>query len=135
MQRRDESGVTTRERRSLLGAEIEVAPECRLGDRRNAEPDFSQVEIDAPQLSGNTRWRSACRRSAPFFLESAELVGQTCRTRPARTRTLPAFYTRAITDPDAGLRASWRGEGAEATLLSLRDAGRPGPAAWRLWYG
>ena len=131
VQRRDESGVTTRRRRNLLGAEIKWRPNADWVIDATLNPDFSQVEIDAPQLSGNTRFALSLPEKRPFFLESAELVGQTLPDETGENRTLPAFYTRAITDPDAGLRASWRGEGAEATLLSLRDAGgglvlRPG---------
>ena len=131
VQRRDEAGVATRERRSLLGAEIKWRPNADWVIDATLNPDFSQVEIDAPQLSGNTRFALSLPEKRPFFLESAELVGQTLPDETGENRTLPAFYTRAITDPDAGLRASWRGEGAEATLLSLRDAGgglvlRPG---------
>ena len=59
----------------------------------------------------------------PFFLESADVVGPTQPDESGENRSLAAFYTRAITDPDWGVRATWRGAGAEATALSLRDAG------------
>ena len=47
---------------------------------------------------------------------------------------LAAFYSRSITDPGWGLRATWRGVQADATALTLRDDGgglllRPGPLA------
>jgi hypothetical protein len=86
-------------------------------------PDFSQVELDAPQLAGNTRFALSVPEKRPFFLESADVVGQTLPDDSGDNHSLAAFYTRAITDPDWGLRATWRGADAEATALSLRDKG------------
>ena len=39
------------------------------------------------------------------------------------SRGLLAFYSRAVTDPRWGLRATFRGNEAEGTALALRDAG------------
>ncbi|MEE8614791.1 MAG: hypothetical protein V3T11_06225, partial [Roseateles sp.] len=86
-------------------------------------PDFSQVELDEPQLAGNTRFALSVPEKRPFFLESADVVGPTQPDDSGENRSLAAFYSRAITDPDWGLRATWRGADAEATALHLRDAG------------
>ena len=58
----------------------------------------------------------------PFFLESTDVLDL----------PLAAFYSRSVTDPGWGLRATWRGASADATALTLRDDGgglllRPGP--------
>ncbi len=85
-------------------------------------PDFSQVELDIPQLSGNRRFALLLIEKRPFFLESSDLF------------ELPtdALYSRAITDPKWGARATYRGARLGGTLLSTRDDGGgfvllPGP--------
>ena len=119
---RDEAGVH-RQRKASLGAEFKWRPRADWVIDATLNPDFSQVELDAPQLAGNTRFALSVPEKRPFFLESADVVGPTQPDESGENRSLAAFYTRAITDPDWGLRATWRGAGAEATALSLRDAG------------
>lgn len=110
-------------RRATLGAEIKWRPRADWVLDATLNPDFSQVELDAPQLAGNTRFALSVPEKRPFFLESADVVGPTQADESGENRSLAAFYTRAITDPDWGLRATWRGAGAEATALQARDAG------------
>ena len=114
---------TRRARRTSLGAELKWRPRADWVVDVTLNPDFSQVELDEPQLAGNTRFALSVPEKRPFFLESADVVGPTQADESGENRSLAAFYTRAITDPDWGLRATWRGAGAEATALSLRDAG------------
>ncbi|HEY8878559.1 MAG TPA: carbohydrate binding family 9 domain-containing protein [Roseateles sp.] len=112
-----------RSRKASLGAEFKWRPRADWVIDATLNPDFSQVELDAPQLAGNTRFALSVPEKRPFFLESADVVGPTLPDESGENRSLAAFYTRAITDPDWGLRATWRGAGAEATALHLRDAG------------
>jgi hypothetical protein len=114
---------TRRSRKASLGAEFKWRPRADWVIDATLNPDFSQVELDAPQLAGNTRFALSVPEKRPFFLESADVVGPTQPDESGENRSLAAFYTRAITDPDHGLRATWRGATAEATVLSLRDAG------------
>ncbi|PTT91305.1 hypothetical protein DBR42_04080, partial [Pelomonas sp. HMWF004] len=118
----DETG-TRRSRKASLGAEFKWRPRADWVLDATLNPDFSQVELDAPQLAGNTRFALSVPEKRPFFLESSDVVGPTQADESGENRSLAAFYTRAITDPDWGLRATWRGAGAEATALSLHDAG------------
>ena len=104
-----------------LGAELKWRPRADWVIDATLNPDFSQVELDAPQLAGNTRYALSLPEKRAFFLESGDVVGQSLVD--GNTHTLAAFYSRAITDPDWGLRATWRGATAEATALSVRDAG------------
>lgn len=90
-------------------------------------PDFSQVEADAPQLTANTQFALSLTEKRPFFLEATDLL----------TTQIPAIYTRAFTDPDAGVRITDRTSQHEYTALALRDAGggtviEPGPTSSRL---
>jgi hypothetical protein len=114
---------TRRSRKASLGAELKWRPRADWVIDATLNPDFSQVEVDAPQLAGNTRFALSVPEKRPFFLESADVVGPTQPDESGENRSLAAFYTRAITDPDWGLRATWRGAEAEATALHLRDAG------------
>ncbi len=114
---------TRRSRQASLGAELKWRPRADWVVDATLNPDFSQVELDAPQLAGNTRFALSVPEKRPFFLESADVVGPTQPDESGENRSLAAFYTRAITDPDWGLRATWRGASAEATALHLRDAG------------
>jgi len=123
-QRRDEPGPgqsVQHQRELSLGAELKWRPRADWVIDATLNPDFSQVELDAPQLAGNTRYALSLPEKRAFFLESGDVVGQSLVDGNAHT--LAAFYSRAITDPDWGLRATWRGAAAEATALSVRDAG------------
>ncbi|MDH0865613.1 hypothetical protein [Mitsuaria sp. GD03876] len=93
-------------------------------------PDFAQVDIDAPQTNGNRAVALALPEKRRYFLESADVLGL----------PLSGFYSRTIADPRWGLRATWRGVGADATMLVSEDRagtvvtrGRPwGTDEWTL---
>lgn len=59
-----------------------------------ANPDFSQVESDEPQVTVNQRYRVYFPEKRPFFIENADYF---------RT-PIDLFFTRNIVDPDAGIR-------------------------------
>jgi Domain of unknown function (DUF5916) len=119
-----ESGAGPRPKRdndATLGAEIKWRPRADWVLDATLNPDFSQVELDAPQLAGNTRFALSVPEKRPFFLESTDVIDL----------PITGFYSRAVTDPRYGLRATWRAPKADATALSLRDDGgglvlRPG---------
>lgn len=110
-----------REETVSLGAELKWRPRADWVIDATLQPDFSQVELDAPQLAGNTRFALSVPEKRPFFLESTDVIDQ----------PLAGFYSRSVTDPRYGLRATWRAPRADATALTLRDEGgglvlRPG---------
>jgi Domain of unknown function (DUF5916) len=118
-------GVLVREEnKAALGADIKWRPRADWVLDATLNPDFSQVELDAPQLSGNTRFALSVLEKRPFFLESTDVIDQ----------PIAGFYSRSVTDPRYGLRATWRAPKADATALTLRDEGgglvlRPGAFA------
>ncbi|MGB9071364.1 MAG: DUF5916 domain-containing protein [Terriglobales bacterium] len=63
-----------------------------------ANPDFSQVESDEPQVTVNQRFRVFFPEKRPFFIENADYF---------RT-PIDLFFTRNIVDPDAGIRLTGR---------------------------
>jgi hypothetical protein len=109
------------ERKASFGADIKWRPRADWVLDATLNPDFSQVELDAPQLAGNTRFALSVPEKRPFFLESTDVIDQ----------PITGFYSRSVTDPRYGLRATWRAPNADATALTLRDEGgglvlRPG---------
>jgi Domain of unknown function (DUF5916) len=102
-----------REEAASLGAEFKWRPRADWVLDATLNPDFSQVELDAPQLAGNTRFALSVPEKRPFFLESTDVIDL----------PLAGFYSRSVTDPRHGLRATWRAPSADATALTLRDEG------------
>ncbi len=76
-------------------------------------PDFSQIEIDAPQLAANTQFALFFPEKRPFFLEGADLFDM-----PQK-----AVYTRSFTDPKWGARITRRAAERDFTLLAAHDEG------------
>jgi Domain of unknown function (DUF5916)/Carbohydrate family 9 binding domain-like len=59
-----------------------------------ANPDFSQVESDEPQVTVNQRYRVYFPEKRPFFIENADYFHT----------PIDLFFTRNIVNPDAGAR-------------------------------
>lgn len=57
-------------------------------------PDYAEIEADAPVVSANQRFPIFFQEKRPFFLEGSEIF----------TTPLTIFYTRDIVDPDAALK-------------------------------
>lgn len=86
-------------------------------------PDFSQVELDVPQLSSNAQFAISLPEKRPFFLESSDILESPARSQEQGGNGNYAIYTRSMTAPLWGLRASNRSENAEAMLLTTHDQG------------
>ncbi|HZZ91411.1 MAG TPA: DUF5916 domain-containing protein [Usitatibacter sp.] len=76
-------------------------------------PDFSQVELDTPQLAGNAQFALFYPEKRPFFLEGADIL----------QGPISAIYTRSVTDPAWGVRGTQRRDGFDGTVLVTRDDG------------
>jgi hypothetical protein len=107
--------------------DIKWRPRAELVVDATLNPDFSQVELDVPQLARNTSFALFLSEKRPVFLESADLL----------TSPTDALYTRTINDPRWALRGSWRGtlganNSLSATAITAQDRGGgltllPGP--------
>ncbi|HEY8047734.1 MAG TPA: carbohydrate binding family 9 domain-containing protein [Ramlibacter sp.] len=89
------------------------------------KPDFSQVDLDVPQLVGNTTYAIYFPEKRPFFFEATDVM---------RTPVDSSLYTRTFTQPNWGLRATWRGQTNAGTAIAVDDKGGglvllPGPYA------
>jgi hypothetical protein len=85
-------------------------------------PDFSQVESDVAQITTNERFALFVPEKRPFFLEGVDLL----------STPVQAVYTRTITDPLWGARATGKvGNTSYTALLTHDDGGGsvilPGP--------
>lgn len=109
--------------RANLGLELQWRPRADWVVDATLRPDFSQIELDEPQLAGNTRFALFMPEKRAFFLESSDVVAQVPPDDWDVSRGLLAFYSRAVTAPRWGLRATQRGSRLEGTALLMRDAG------------
>ena len=82
-----------------------------------ANPDFSQVESEDPQITVNQRFEVYFPEKRPFFLENEDYY---------RT-PLDLFFTRNIADPSAGIRLTGK-EGPYSLGLIAADDRGPGLA-------
>ncbi|HKI26647.1 MAG TPA: DUF5916 domain-containing protein [Candidatus Sulfotelmatobacter sp.] len=82
-----------------------------------ANPDFSQVESEDPQITVNQRFAVYFPEKRPFFLENEDFF---------RT-PMDLFFTRNIGDPSAGIRLTGK-EGPYSVGLMAADDRSPGLA-------
>ncbi|HSP93595.1 MAG TPA: DUF5916 domain-containing protein [Thermoanaerobaculia bacterium] len=85
-------------------------------------PDFSQVESDVAQIATNQRFALLYPEKRPFFLEGLELFSS----------PIQAVYTRSITSPRWGVRATGKFDSNQYTGFIAEDRGGgsvilPGP--------
>jgi hypothetical protein len=104
------------------GVDVKWTPNADTTVDAAINPDFSQVETDTPRITANERFAVFFPEKRPFFLERVDLF-QT---------PVQAVYTRTITDPLWGLRATGRVGTTGYTVLVTHDDGGgslilPGP--------
>jgi hypothetical protein len=105
------------------GVDVKWNPTANSTIDATLNPDFSQVESDVPQIAINQRFALFFPEKRPFFLEGADLLNS----------PIQVVYTRTITDPDWGGRATGKIGNTSYTFLSGQDQGGgllvlPGPA-------
>jgi len=88
-----------------------------------ANPDFSQVESDAGQLSFDPRRAVFFPEKRPFFLEGSERFQVPNRL----------IYTRRIVSPDAAVKLAGKAGEWDVGLLSARDARSASPLGAAAW--
>jgi hypothetical protein len=104
------------------GLDVKWSPTPDLTIDATLNPDFSQIESDVPQIAANERFALFFPEKRPFFLEGVDLFSS----------AINAVYTRSITEPDWGARATGRLGKTHYTLLVADDRGGgsvilPGP--------
>ncbi|MGE5233381.1 MAG: DUF5916 domain-containing protein [Acidobacteriota bacterium] len=104
------------------GVDVKWNPTANSAIDATINPDFSQIESDVAQISANQRFALFYPEKRPFFLEGVDLFDT----------QIQAVYTRTLTDPAWGLRATDQEGGTAYTVLVAQDRGGgsvilPGP--------
>ena len=99
--------------RSDAGADFKWSASPKLTIDATLNPDFSQIESDIPQVSVNSRFALSYPEKRAFFLEGTDLL-----TTPMRV-----VYTRSITSPAWGIRATGQSGSTAYTVLAAEDRG------------
>ena len=104
------------------GVDAKWIPNPSTAIDATVNPDFSQIESDAGQITANERFALFYPEKRPFFLEGVNLL----------STPIQAVYTRTFTSPRFGLRATGGTESNKYTALFGQDRGGgsvilPGP--------
>jgi Domain of unknown function (DUF5916) len=110
---REPGQAMRRDSEAEASLDLKWRPRAELVVDATLNPDFSQVALDVPQLSGNSAFALELQEKRPFFFESSDLL---------RAPT-PSLYTRSITAPRAGLRGTWRSTSVSGTAFAIDDRG------------
>ncbi len=107
----------------VAGLDVKFRPRPDLVFDATINPDFSQVELDTPQLATNAQFALFFPEKRPFFLEGADILSSPFSG---------AIYTRSISDPAWGARLTGRNDQSDYAILTTRDDGKglillPGP--------
>jgi hypothetical protein len=105
--------ATRRDNDIVPSLDLKWRPRADVVVDATVNPDFSQVELDTPQLAGNTQFALFFPEKRPFFLEGADILQS----------PMQAIYTRSVTDPAWGVRATRRSGTFDGTVLVSRDEG------------
>ena len=113
--RNDVAGAPLEDRPVHLEAGLDAkwTPNADTAIDATINPDFSQVESDVAQITANERFALFYPEKRPFFLEGLDLF----------STPLSAVYTRNITSPRWGLRATGEVGNAVYTALVAEDRG------------
>ena len=99
--------------RSDAGVDFKWSASPKLTIDATLNPDFSQIESDVPQVSVNSRFALSYPEKRAFFLEGVDLLSTPLRV----------VYTRSITSPAWGLRATGQAGSTAYTVLAAEDRG------------
>lgn len=90
---------------------LNVTPNVTLDAAYN--PDFAEIEADAPVVTANQRFPIFFQEKRPFFLEGAEIFQSPLQT----------FYSRTIVDPDLATKLTGKiGKNSFGFLLASDNA-------------
>ncbi len=108
--------------RGDAGIDAKWTPNENTAIDATLNPDFSQIESDVAQIGANERFALFFPEKRPFFLEGIELF----------STPIQAVYSRTITSPRWGARATGKLDSNGYTILVAEDRGGgsvilPGP--------
>ena len=92
-----------------LSAKVSLAADVTADLAVN--PDFAQIEADAPIVTANQRYPFFFEEKRPFFLEGVDLLAT----------PLQVVHTRAIVDPDAAIKVTGKRGATSFGVLAASD--------------
>ena len=92
-----------------LNLKYTISPNITLDAAFN--PDFAEIEADAPVVSANQRFPIFFEEKRPFFLEGKEIFDT----------TLQPFYSRTIVDPDVAVKLTGKTGRTSFGFLAASD--------------
>jgi hypothetical protein len=93
------------------GVDVKVVLRDAVALDLTANPDFSQVESDEPQVTVNQRFEVFFPEKRPFFLENSAFFGT----------PLNLFFSRRLRDPQLGARVTGKLGGWAVGALTIDD--------------
>jgi hypothetical protein len=107
------SSLETDELDTDAGLDVKWTPTANNALDLTINPDFSQIESDVAQITVNQRFAVFFAEKRPFFLEGFDLFDT----------PMTVAYTRTITSPRFGVRATGKQGATAYTLLMTEDRG------------
>ena len=98
-----------------VGGGIKFSPNPSLFAEAVVNPDFSQVESDATQISVNSNYAIYYNEKRPFFLDGADIFNT----------QLTDFYSRMINNPIGAAKLIEKSDGLTIAYLAASDRNSP----------
>lgn len=101
------------------GLGLKIAPLPDLSFEAVVNPDFSQIESDATQISVNTTFALFYPERRPFFLEGSDLFQPSVQGSDVSSPR--AFYSRTVNDPLVAAKVIGKSGSLSYAVLSASD--------------